>query len=68
MPKKKESTSDRCDNPECGFSTGICGNITAGTGKLSDYGYWEFPCYICPKRFEEYDESHNPPAQLELIS
>ena len=39
------------------FSTGICGSLTCGYGKLDDYGYWEFPLYdaeeisiICAKR------------------
>lgn len=27
------------------FSTGICGSLTCGYGKLSEYGYWEFPLY-----------------------
>jgi hypothetical protein len=42
-----------CGNAECGASTGICESITAGTGELSDYGYWEFPCLVCPPVFEE---------------
>lgn len=25
------------------FSTGICGSLTAGYGRLSDNGYWEYP-------------------------
>jgi hypothetical protein len=28
----------------CNTSTGICGTITRGTGKLDFNGYWEFPC------------------------
>lgn len=24
------------------FSSGICGNLTAGYGELDDLGYWEF--------------------------
>lgn len=27
------------------FSTGICGSLTCGYGKLDDNGYWEFPLY-----------------------
>jgi hypothetical protein len=56
---------ETCDNPECCASTGICGSITAGTGELSDYGYFEFPCYICPKRFEHLNEEES--EQLELV-
>lgn len=29
---------------ECVASTGICGCITRGTGKLNDYGYWQIEC------------------------
>lgn len=25
------------------YSIGICGQTTAGYGKLDSYGYWEFP-------------------------
>lgn len=25
------------------ISTGICGDLTAGYGRLDDNGYWEFP-------------------------
>jgi hypothetical protein len=28
----------------CNASTGICGCITRGTGRLSFDGYWELPC------------------------
>jgi hypothetical protein len=36
-----------CNNPDCGISGGICGEMTFGSGDLSDNGYWEKPCYIC---------------------
>jgi hypothetical protein len=29
---------------KCDVSTGIDGSITAGTGYLDDYGFFEFPC------------------------
>ncbi len=28
------------------YSTGICGSITAGYGRLDDYGYWEYPLIV----------------------
>jgi hypothetical protein len=28
------------------YSTGICGSITCGYGKLDQNGYWEFPLYL----------------------
>lgn len=34
----------------CKFSTDPEGNITAGRGKLDDYGFWEFPCAECAER------------------
>lgn len=34
----------------CSFSTGIDGSLTAGRGKLSDNGYWQFPCEDCATR------------------
>jgi hypothetical protein len=44
----------------CNFSTGAAGEITAGRGRLSPLGYWEFPCDECQKRathrFEEWRE------------
>ena len=30
--------------PDC--STGICGSLTRGYGKLDHNGYWEFQLYI----------------------
>ena len=27
------------------FSSGICGSITAGYGRLGESGYWQFPLY-----------------------
>lgn len=39
------------------FSTGICGSLTCGYGKLDESGYWEFPLRnaeailaVCSKR------------------
>lgn len=29
-----------------GYSTGICGSLTSGYGKLDDNGYWEYPLYF----------------------
>lgn len=28
------------------YSHGICESVTAGYGKLDDYGYWEFPLIV----------------------
>jgi hypothetical protein len=32
---------------KCCYSTGICERLTAGQGKLSAEGYWQFPCPRC---------------------
>ena len=42
-----------CGNPKCGVSTGIHGGLTFGSGKLDFNGFWEFPCIICEKVFQE---------------
>jgi hypothetical protein len=41
MIRDDKNKKQKCD---CNTSTGICGNITRGTGRLDFYGYWEFPC------------------------
>ena len=41
-----------CEREECCASTGICGSATFGTGKLSDNGYWEYPCEICKQAWD----------------
>lgn len=40
-----------CGEPDCGCSTGICGNLTFGRGNLDPNGYWEFPCEKCALAF-----------------
>ena len=34
------------------FSTGICGSLTAGYGRLDELGYWEFPLYVDQETME----------------
>lgn len=31
---------------EYSYSKGICGSLTAGYGKLDEYGYWEYPLNV----------------------
>jgi hypothetical protein len=38
------------DHSKCRFSTGIDETLTAGQGKLSAEGFWEFPCLECEDR------------------
>jgi len=42
------------DHSNCYLSSGICGSITAGQGKLDENGYFEIPCIECANRAEEY--------------
>lgn len=34
------------NNEPPNWSQGICGSVTAGYGKLDEYGYWEFPLNV----------------------
>ena len=43
----------KCGNPDCSTSTGIHDGLTFGRGRLDEYGYWEFPCRICAKEFDD---------------
>ena len=37
---------------KCCTSNGIQGDVTHGSGKLDNHGYWEFPCYECAREWE----------------
>jgi hypothetical protein len=41
------------DHAHCIFSTGICGTLTAGQGKLDPMGYFEIDCPECAARAQE---------------
>lgn len=51
-----------CGNPNCCTSTGIHEGLTFGSGKLDQWGYWEFPCRPCAKAWD--DEKEQRIAQL----
>lgn len=42
----------RCSNNECSTSTGVHGGLTFGSGRLTDNGYFEFPCGLCARAWE----------------
>ena len=42
-----------CNNKKCSTSTGICGHLTFGSGRLDDYGYWSRPCNSCARAYEQ---------------
>jgi len=37
----------------CNISTGIHEGLTFGTGRLSEGGYWEKPCAVCARAWEQ---------------
>ena len=42
-----------CGNPECKVSSAMDECLTFGFGELDEYGYWEHPCSICARAYEE---------------
>lgn len=40
------------DGEKPSYSTGICESITAGYGRLDQYGYWEFPLPVNQETLE----------------
>jgi len=38
---------------KCCVSTGVCGSLTFGQGKLDTYGYWSKPCKKCADEFKK---------------
>jgi hypothetical protein len=47
------------DHSKCKFSTGIDGGLTAGQGKLDEYGFWEIACPKCLKEMLEKLETED---------
>lgn len=47
-----------CGNPECKCSTGIHEELTFGSGKLDDFGYFQFPCAICAREWDRQRPEH----------
>ena len=48
----------------CNVSTGICGRLTFGYGKLDEFGYWEHGCDTCAK---EWRKNHPNDAVWPII-
>ncbi len=42
-----------CEHEDCKVSSGIHDGLTFGRGELDDNGYWEIPCEICARAYEE---------------
>jgi hypothetical protein len=56
----------------CKVSMGIHECLTFGTGKLSDSGFWEYPCWECAREHERQFPECGPcwphtEAQLEVM-
>ena len=43
----KTDTTPELEHSECLYSTSIAGHLTAGQGKLDEYGHFEIPCIDC---------------------
>lgn len=41
------SIRDGCGSRDCCVSTSIFDDMTFGSGRLDDNGFWELPCLIC---------------------
>lgn len=52
MKKKWHIRTINGNTMVCKCSTGICGSTTLGSGRLDDFGYWEFPCPECAREME----------------
>jgi hypothetical protein len=51
--ENKKEAIKRFENGERpSYSTGICESVTAGYGRLDDYGYWEYPLPVNQKTFK----------------
>jgi hypothetical protein len=74
MPKRDFG----CGEQKCSSSTGIHGDeshplsgMTFGSGRLDQYGYWEFPCLTCARAFEKLHPDSGeawPYADMDLQS
>ncbi len=65
-------TVGSCGRMDCGVSTGICGSLTFGRGRLDDYGYWEIPCAPCARATEKAHPEHGTcwpggPGELKVV-
>lgn len=58
-----------CGNDKCSSSSGICGSMTFGSGKLDPNGYWENPCEICEEDFHKRNPNfHRTLDRLEELN
>jgi hypothetical protein len=43
-----------CGNDSCCSSTNIADESSYGSGYLDNYGFWEHPCFVCARHYEQY--------------
>jgi len=55
-----------CGNPKCKASS-FEDIPTFGSGKLDDYGFWERPCSICARKYEELTGIKSWPFNKQLL-
>jgi len=48
--------AQKCGHKDCTVSIGIHDGLTFGRGRVDDYGYFEFPCYVCARENEKIDK------------
>ena len=60
MSENKTKKFPFCGNRNCCASTGIHEGMTFGSGKLDDFGYWEYPCWVCAREFETLHPEYQP--------
>jgi len=36
-----------------GYSSGVCGSVTSGYGKLNHNGYWQYPTHRAARKLEK---------------
>ena len=51
--------SKLCGNPECAASS-FEDIPTFGSGEMDQYGFFEKPCWICARKFEELEPGMGP--------
>lgn len=44
-----------CGNSDCRCSTGVHEGLSFGSGRLDKNGFWEYPCRICSRHFQEVE-------------
>lgn len=49
-----------CGNDDCSISTTTSDHCSFGRGDLDYLGFWEIPCPVCARAFEEKNPGFGP--------